>query len=1062
MPNNRKSVKYCIFILLFGLIVFSLFVNANDKENQLLKEWRESRVKETKEGWYFPFEEDADSNRFPDEWSRPKNYKLEDGKTLAYASWAEIKLDSKIKKAGRNSLFILSQGAQPIGLETGVFQIDNFVAYELSGWFNIDPETSSNTKVIFGVNWFDSDMKQIPARTEDDFTVFHTSGWELKKQRINNLDPKAQFAKLYFRVEGVDSDAKIWIDEVRFNKRPLIIINTDQFLNIFNQNEPFKINVKIRGLEKLKYFLDVSMTNIYNENVYLKTQTITLTQNEINDKKEISYLIEPTEKGSFFDKDRPDRNHLINGVFTANVVLRDDIEEIGGNFIRIARTDIINRTRIKDDGEIFGVTVNDLKQAYQLRKGLDLLGVMRVKIPVWNETLEWSGTQYKPSEFITSLEQIIKEVKTGENQPDIVGVFGSRLKINERITEKGILNIVDGDEKLWSPFFESTIYSYRTSIKVWQLGDDNDASFTNDDRQQLLLNKLNPYLEKAGQVGAPSTILSNPDLVKKPLINHKWLMFNNFEYIDNLDFDELEGVLPKAQETFAPKKWLTIPIKSNFSINNDLSASVDIIKKIVWARKNDIKRIFIANYQNENNGLINHKNEVTPAFLSYKLCVNQLSEVNYMGSLPEFGDEVQNFVFSLKQNPKKAVLVAWTKRSDSLDPKYDFAENTLTKANKRVDDLIEDLKKPDAVLKQQIIEFFPDLLIDKNKNHFVKGLNNIINNSAIRKPFLEKYNQLGVVSTSPLLKELINNRFKSETQEKQTARYILEELYPNTLNTIETIQKDILLDQEIDQLDLMGNSKAVNVKWFDGDPFQEIKVNQYPTFYTGLSSDFINTRISIRLDESVVLYSRLEKQKQTIIVKNYFDQPMDGIFIINYPPSWKNFNPFIKFRIEKGEAEKRFDFWIIPSRIANPGVVSIGLKTSFTTDRKYSFRSERETALVSDLIVGRPNEKIAIVPPKFGDVNSNHVLNIPISLKPFIEGRPKEIDLVVTLDLPDGESAQFRLDKIQPGTFRVAPFSIKLKKEFNNKMAKVRIEQRGSSADSLIFHNLDIPIPDAE
>ena len=35
-------------------------------------------------------------------------------------------------------------------------------------------------------------------------------------------------------------------------------------------------------------------------------------------------------------------------------------------------------------------------------------------------------------------------------------------------------------------------------------------------------------------------------------------------------------------------------------------------------------------------------------------------------------------------------------------------------------------------------------------------------------------------------------------------------------------------------------------------------------------------------------------------------------------------------------------------------------------------------------------------------------------------------------------------------------------KEYNNKVAKVRIEQRGANAEGLIFHNLDVPIPDAE
>ena len=51
---------------------------------------------------------------------------------------------------------------------------------------------------------------------------------------------------------------------------------------------------------------------------------------------------------------------------------------------------------------------------------------------------------------------------------------------------------------------------------------------------------------------------------------------------------------------------------------------------------------------------------------------------------------------------------------------------------------------------------------------------------------------------------------------------------------------------------------------------------------------------------------------------------------------------------DKGD-EGSFNFYITPSRIAKTGSVPIGLKTSFVTDRKYTFRSEREVVLVSDL-----------------------------------------------------------------------------------------------------------------
>lgn len=1062
---HEKVKKYLFYLLIFTFVFLPCI--ADEKAEKELKEWRESRIKETKNGWVFNFEEDEDNNGFPDNWSRSKNYKLSDGKTLAFASWAEIKLDSKNKKDGQYSLYIYSQGAQPIGIETDVFKIDNNSAYELSSWFNLDPESTPRTSAILGIYWYDKDLNLLPQKTEDRFTVKHTTGWENIKQRINLIHNNAIYARIYLRVEGDDPEGKIWVDETKFYKRPRISIETNKFLHIFNENEPFTFQVKIRGLEKSSYSFDVNITDVYNNKIFKTSKDFSIKDEDLEQKNEISFTINPNDKSAATDKDKLDKLHLLKGAFTVNVTLFKEGDEIGGNSARIGRTKLQHRIRIKDDGEIFGVTVDNLNNAFQLRKGLDLIGLLRVKIPVWDTNLEWAGAKLVNEEPLNKLTEIVKEVRSGDNQPEIVGVFAPRPKSLENIADKGILNLVNSDESLWKLYFENAIYGFRTNIKTWQLGDDQDSSFTNDSKQQQALDKLTPYLEKAGQIGGTTKILNYPIIADKKLLNHRWLSFNDFEYTDSLKFDAIDKIISNEEGSFAVKKWLTIPLKSKLLFRNDLSPAIDVFKKIVWARKNNIRRIFISNYQDEFCGLINQKNEITPALITYKLGIDLLSEVTYMGSLPEFGDEIENFVFSLNHNPKKAILVAWSKRSDLPNKSYEFTESKLIKLNKSLENLSEELKKPDVILNHQITQFIPDLIFDKSRSHYVKGLNTIINSPSVRKSFLAKYAELGKISKSPALQELINNKYKKEDEEKETARFILEEIYPNTLYQVDIIQKNILLDQDIEQIDLMGNSTPVIIKWNEGDPYQEIKINQYPTIFTGLSSDFINTRISIRLDERFPLFSRLEKQKQVIIIKNYYDQPMDGIFIINYPSSWKNFSPFVPFHLEKsGDKgdEQEVPFYITPSRIATPGPIDMGLKTIFTTNKKYTFRSERETTLQSDLVVGKPDEKIVFIPPKLGDTSGKHTLNIPISLKQKngVPNRPSEIDVVVTLDFPDGESLQFRVDKIQAGTYRMAPFSHKLKKEYNNKVAKVRIEQRGGNTESLIFHNLDIPIPDTE
>ena len=276
----------------------------------------------------------------------------------------------------------------------------------------------------------------MPERTEDRFTIEHTTGWEIKKQRINILHNSAAYAQIYIRVEGEDKEAKIWIDEARFNKRPRITIDTNKFLHMFNEDELFALNVNVKGLEKAQYFLDVNILDVYNQNIYSSSQPITVLEGDLQLKKEVKILITPNEKGSFIDKLKSEKNNLIKGAFVVNVILKDEKEEIGGNSIRIGRTKIIKRTRIKDDGEIFGVTIDKLENSYKLREGLDLMGILRVKIPIWDENLELDGTRLKITEGKNILVDTIKEVKSGDNQPEIIGVFAPRPKIIENVAEK--------------------------------------------------------------------------------------------------------------------------------------------------------------------------------------------------------------------------------------------------------------------------------------------------------------------------------------------------------------------------------------------------------------------------------------------------------------------------------------------------------------------------------------------------------------------------------------------------------------------------------------------------
>ncbi|PCJ59779.1 MAG: hypothetical protein COA79_10265 [Planctomycetota bacterium] len=1054
------------FILSLLLLLSIPFVFAQEEtKEQKVEKWKESRIKESKQGWYFPFEVDADVNGFPDNWKRSENRYMPDGITLIYRNSATIKLDSKEKKAGRHSLFILHQGVGVISLETDVFNIDNFAAYEISSWFNLDQVSASRTQLQMGVLWYDKDRKQLPEKTEDSFLVKHTQGWEKFKLRINLLNEKAKYTKLYIRVDGNDKNGKVWIDEVRFYKRPRIIIETKRDFNIYNEKDPFKINVTIKGLEKDKYFLDIEMIDSFKVKNFNVTQEINLANLDSSNRKVHTFNITPVSKFSLLDTQRPERSYFVKGIFDVEIILRDDKEEIGGNSIKIARTKIYERTPIPNDGEIFGVTLSNLDMSFKIRKGLKLLGLHLVKVPVWGKDLKVIDRLLINNQAKQTIANVLKSIKTGASQPQVIGIFHPRPDELKDLAEVGILNLVNADEKKWYPYFRGAWESFGPRVKAWQFGSDNDSSFTNDAKQLTALDKLLALREGQLSVGVATQILEGTLSGEKELLRHDSIKFFNFNYHNKLDFDKLMQVMSKQEEKVIHEKWITLPLKASRESGNELVSAIELFKRVVYCRKNNITKIFTSPYQGEFEGLINLKNEPTPSFLSYKLGVDYLSEVSYIGSLSEFGDDVENFVFSLKKDPKKAILVAWTKRSDQKVLSYQFSSDKLVKVGNKLKDLYQEFKKPDKMFNHNLLDFFPDLNTEISRNHLIKGLNKIILDKKIRASFLKKYDLLESLSKSPLIRSQLKNKYKTEEEKKQLTRYILEELYPVSLSPIEVVQKNILLDQEVVRVDILGNESPETIKYSKGDrvPFQEIKIDQYPVIFTGLNRAFINTRISIHFDEKDKIYSRLERQTLHIKIKNHYDQRMKGIFVITLPQAWNNFSPFIPFSLEKGKSGN-YAIRFIPSRIAEPGPIEISLKTTFTTNQKYVFKSKYVVNLESDLIVGRKGEKIEILPPRFGigvkkGKKGKHTLKIPVSLKNIPENVGKEVDVVVTLNLPGERPRPKRIPKIKVGAFLSETFQILIKKSYKNKKARIRIEQVGSNTSS-IYYNLTVPIPD--
>lgn len=613
------------FIFLFLLLpVLNLFAQPED-EDPMVEKFRNERTRETDQGFVFGFEEDRDWDKFPDAWTRKR------GKE--YAHYIDILLDPQEKKSGKASICFHFIGGRA-GIQTGMLKIDSYFAYEFSAW--VKARNLSRSRVSADIFWYDR-KAQLLSQT-------HTKGltaageWTNTRFRINQVPQGAVYAKLVCLVEGSDKKARVWIDDIRFLKRPRILFTSDREFNIFREKK-VSFTININGLAAGNYLLNAKVRDYLGRDVYTTRIPI--------------YF---EKKDTYQRKFAPRIDQF--GVYKSTFILYRDGEDIASTTASVAVLPPA-RERLKRSEEVFGVefTASGIRDHVKHLRSLLALGVYNIKVVLWNEKYN-PGT---PEDSHRELRNFLK--KSVDKKIRNIGVFGpvpGALREDVGVSGGGMADILRSEKDKWMDFFRQTIEMYGFFISIWQIGSNADESFSKKNKSRPAIRNFDilSRLSTWSEMGVPFSVQGKDAVAYVPFEEDR-VQFVSVSCAPESDFKQLDRkleMLKKKKGSDATNKdiWLNINLQSGRRSETD--QLVDYVQKAVTARRHGMDMVVAVPYMDSGQGMVNDDYSLRPVFAGHQTVSSLLSNAEYMGTLRELGNDVYGYAFKREND---TVLAVW-------------------------------------------------------------------------------------------------------------------------------------------------------------------------------------------------------------------------------------------------------------------------------------------------------------------------------------------------------------------------------------------------------------------
>jgi hypothetical protein len=553
-------------------------------------------------------------------------------------------------QAGDGSVRFGLKGASG-GLETSTYiRVNPDRSYLMSGWIKVDGLTGS--RAIMSIRWYDRYGVFLSEAFTDAITG--DADWSQVSRLIPSIPESAWFARIRLSVVGDSIRGTAWFDEIRLEEFYQIQVQSRTHTgNVFIEGDAIDLRATIRGAGAGLYRIEHSVVD-YNGKIIAELEPLEFDVPSVQD---VTFDPEITlpNLGSYRY-----RAKVIRITPRADLSESDPrvppIPSIGLKRETVAEQSIplgMVKPRKVGPAEGVGVIVDPfLIRDRQTLNLIDQLGCTEVKLLLWGRSEDGRGSVLTDEEIV----KFIQGLRARER--NVIGVLGAPFgdETQMRGDRISMYEYFSSDPRVWNGPLETVIQDYRNLINHWQLGKDDDLGFVTAVPRQsrdVLEQAFGVIRSKASyaRIGVPAS-WPNPELI--PSADFYTVRVPSQVEPEKVTIDPLARILEEQD------RHVTLglrDVRRNTELRDRWKQSVDLVKKLVRARADRERNVFVAPFWDEQAGLIDSLGRATEAFYALHTFQQQVANLPYdpQGSLVP---EVQDYIF---RNDASLTVVMWSR-----------------------------------------------------------------------------------------------------------------------------------------------------------------------------------------------------------------------------------------------------------------------------------------------------------------------------------------------------------------------------------------------------------------
>jgi len=590
---------------------------------------------------------DKNYDYWPDDWTRYR------GKGFPIYQTIEIDENSSPPAGGRSLRIDLNGGSAAV--YSPLIKVRPFHSFVLEGF--VRTEGLRYDTVGLTLNFFDASKNRI--RTVRSVRVTQTDGWE--KLRLGPVDPGTEdvyYVQVGLHVDrahradlfGVIEFADLWLGSL-----PRISLWSNETQNIFMIGQPVEISCSASGFPGENYRVRMTLKDVLGDEIAQSIQTM--------DTKDATVYRNPLE-GDGDEKEtaligRTKWSPPIpgQGFYWVSIAMRGP-----DGFEHTRRLGILALDKQSPiAGGRFGWSLPDGAGPMQLNKLGRLVsqsGINWVKYPLWIDEKDW--TPEMQSQMMGFYERLsssrIKLIGLLSNPPESLRSRFGRQD-GEDLSAAEIFGV---SSDVWFPSMEMSLARLSTQVEWWQLGDDQDTSFTAVPRLTTKLNEVKSAFDSIG-LDARLALAWNWEYAMPQVApgSQSWLALSLCES-PSFTHDELRAYSENYDGV--PTPWITLrPLSAkDYSLQ---TRSVDLVRRMMVAQMVSSRAAFCPKPFDDEYGLLTEDGQPSELFMVWRTMAYVMAGAKSIGSirLPEGS---ANQIFTREDD---AVMIVW-------NPKETFEE----------------------------------------------------------------------------------------------------------------------------------------------------------------------------------------------------------------------------------------------------------------------------------------------------------------------------------------------------------------------------------------------------